>query len=299
MVKHSHRECWALRPCSINVWKLFGLKIWVIVGEEGPEAARGSAFVSGRVSPRRSQVQKPTCLFPLAALGWTPRMLLLKDQTFISSHIPAEGGGDGPRLVFLSCARARRDAHAGPCQSRAGDLPSCPCPPCCCQGPRREQDCDPRTSPAPTGCSRGLRVSVVSRVCPGRTRPLRKRVVSGSDTKTRCLSLGGRGGVFRRTSAEVTHLGPERVNTVHAARSSPSAFLRPRRRVPWVVKASGTASALRERRRLPGVPPPRPGRPRFTVTSPERPGRGGTMEPEAARGSVALRSVPRKRLHVL
>lgn len=47
--------------------------------------------------------------------------------------------------------------------------------------------------PRPDRVLSGLRVSVVPRVCPGRTRLLRKRVVSGSDTKTQCLSLGGGG----------------------------------------------------------------------------------------------------------
>lgn len=39
-------------------------------------------------------------------------MLLLKDQTFISSQIPTEGGeGTAGRLVFLLCAWADLYAH--------------------------------------------------------------------------------------------------------------------------------------------------------------------------------------------
>lgn len=40
-----------------------------------------------------------------AELSWTQRMLVLKDQAFISSQIPTEGGeATDSQLVFLLCA---------------------------------------------------------------------------------------------------------------------------------------------------------------------------------------------------
>lgn len=194
--------------------------------------------------------------------------------------------GSGGRSA--ACFSVVRSGSPGRARGAASEQGRGPPPSQLPVSPHGKRDCGPRTSPAPTGYSRGCG-------CPWSPGSARDgRACSGSGwcpaaTPRLGVFLLGAGGLPSH-SAEVTHLGPERVNTVNAAPSSPSAFLRPRRRVSCVVKASGTASAPRERRRLPGVPPPRPGR--APVHS---------DQPRAARSCLndRLRSVPRKRLHVL
>lgn len=206
-----------------------------------------------------------------------------------AKFLPREGGTERGlffcRALGLARTRTRGRVRAGP---GTAAFPAARVPRAAAVSPHGKRDCGPRTSPAPTGYSRGCG-------CPWSPGSARDgRACSGSGwcpaaTPRLGVFLLGAGGLPSH-SAEVTHLGPERVNTVSAAPSSPSAFLRPRRRVSCVVKASGTASAPRERRRLPGVPPPRPGR--APVHS---------DQPRAARSCLndRLRSVPRKRLHVL